>query len=69
MREVVKIPGDRCDGCVHTGVNEWDERVCYAFELPIGVSWKENKNTSRHRDCPYGNRVITVVMTDEEWKE
>lgn len=71
MRDVVKIQGDRCDGCPW---ERWLEgRECRHPSILRAKCniWSHSyeSGSTRHRDCPYGNRVITVVMTDEEGKE
>jgi hypothetical protein len=63
MREVVKIPGYTCANCLHYFCGA----ICMALHAPDGwIEANRGEGTHRHRDCPYGNRVITVVMTDEE---
>jgi hypothetical protein len=64
MREVFKVPGYKCDGCVHTGVNEWNDLVCYAEALPIVVRWSEKRQTCRHPTCPF-HGPVRVTMEDD----
>lgn len=81
MREVVKIPGRVCEYARRTGA----EFGCPYMEPPVGSGVGGDKDycrklkkplrsgmgetAYRHPLCPYGNRVITVVMTDEEGKD
>lgn len=69
MREVVTVRAGSCERCPHESY-AWGERECGSPQVPREkaniYTYQAEGDSSRHRDCPYGHRVITVVMTDEE---
>lgn len=68
MREVFTVSASGCDGCPYECFLVGHE--CWHPDIPRNqasiFTYMADTVNCRHRDCPYGNRVITVVMTDEE---